>query len=608
MNIRNVAIIAHVDHGKTTLVDALLKQTETFRENQAEMQQTTILDNTDLERERGITILAKTTSVFYQDTKINIIDTPGHADFGGEVERVINMAEGALLIVDAAEGPLPQTRFVLEKALENKLKMIVVINKIDRKDAEVERVVQEIEDLFLQLAQSDEELEFELLYAVARDGKVWESLPGSFEEAGSVEPLFSRILDQIPQPHIEPEAPFKMLVSNIEYDSYKGTIAIGKATQGVVKPNQKLLLLNENENAGSFIVQHVLTGKGLETSEVSQSIPGDIVYLTGSSQVTIGQTVADPQDPTGFPMISVTPPTLSVQISANTSPFAGREGEFHTPRQIGDRLQKEQKTNIGLEIKSAESGSGFIVSGRGELHLAVLIENMRREGYELEVGKPEVILKTIDGVVQEPIEELTVEIHSDFTGVIVEELGKRKAEMKDSVTNAKSITKMVFEISSRNLLGFRSEILTKTRGNGIFASRLLGYFPEKDVINQTRNGAIIASESGTATAYALDAIQKRGDTFVAPGDFVYEGQIIGLNKRQEDMEMNVAKGKKLTNMRAASADMGIQLAPPIDMSLEQCLDFIQKDELLEVTPKNLRLRKKHLTKAERVKAMKRITQ
>lgn len=605
MDIRNVAIIAHVDHGKTTLVDALLKQTETFRDNQAEMQQTTILDNTDIERERGITILAKTTSVVYKETKINIIDTPGHADFGGEVERVINMAEGALLIVDAAEGPLPQTRFVLEKALENKLKMIVVVNKIDRKDAEVNRVVQEIEDLFLQLAQSDDELEFELLYAVARDGKVWKNMPSDISDQGDVEPLFEVILDEIPKPEIKVDAPFKMLVSNIEYDSYKGTIAIGKATQGVVTPNQKLLLLNENENAGSFLVQHVLTGKGLETEEVQKSIPGDIVYLTGSSQVTIGQTLADPADPTGYPVLAVTPPTLSIQISANTSPFAGREGEYHTPRQIGDRLQKEKKTNIGLEIASAQSGSGFIVSGRGELHLAVLIENMRREGYELEVGKPEVILKEIEGKVHEPVEELTVEIHSDYTGVIVEELGKRKAEMKDSTTNAKSITKMVFEITSRNLLGFRSEILTKTRGNGIFASRLLGYYPEKDTIDQMRNGAIIASESGTATAYALDSIQKRGDTFVDPGENVYEGQIIGLNKRQEDMEMNVAKGKKLTNMRASSADMGIQLAPKIDLSLEQCLDFIQEDELLEVTPQNLRLRKKQLTKAGRVKSMKR---
>ena len=604
MNIRNIAIIAHVDHGKTTLVDAMLKQTKTFRDNQAEMQQTTILDSNDQERERGITILAKTTSVMYKDTKINIIDTPGHADFSGEVERVINMAEGALLIVDAAEGPLPQTRFVLEKALSNNLKMMVLINKIDRSDAEPERVKQEVEDLFLHLANTDEQLEFPIIYSVAREGKTWDHLPASFAEEADATALFDLIVNHVPAPASNPELPFKMLVSNIEYDAYKGVHAIGKVTQGIVRKNQPVLLLNENEKAGNYTVQNVFTGKGLEKEEVAVSYPGDIISLTGISDVAIGQTIADPSDPTGYPMIFITEPTLSVQISSNTSPFSGREGEFHTARQIGDRLNREKKTNIGLRINSNENGSGYIVSGRGELHLAVLIENMRREGYEFEVGKPEVILKTIDGELSEPIEELTAEIDNDFTGVIVEELGRRKAEMLDSVTNAKNVTRMVFRISSRNALGFRSSILTKTRGNGIFASRLLGYFPVGDVIEQMRNGAIVASDSGTSTAYALESIQKRGNTFVPPGTAVYEGQIIGLNKRQEDMEMNIAKGKKLTNMRASSADMTVQLAPPVDLSLEQCLDFIQDDELLEVTPKSLRLRKKLLDKNLRNKASK----
>lgn len=605
MQLRNIAIIAHVDHGKTTLVDGMLKQTKTFRDNQAEMQQTTILDSNDQERERGITILAKNTAVTYKDIKINIIDTPGHADFGGEVERVISMAEGALLIVDAAEGPLPQTRFVLEKALENKLKMIVVINKIDRKDAEPERVKQEVEDLFLQLAHSDDQLLFPIVYAVAREGKAWLNMPSSFEDQATLEPLFDTILSEVPAPVTNDSLPFKMQVSNIEHDAYKGVRAIGKVQHGVIKTNQQIVLLEENEKIGVYKVQGVFTNKGLDLIEVTQSIPGDIISLTGIPDVKIGQTIADPLDPTGYPMIYVTEPTLNIQIAASTSPMAGKEGEFFTVRQIGDRLLREKKTNIGLRITPNANGAGYIVAGRGELHLAVLIENMRREGYELEVGKPEVILKEIDGETYEPIEELTVEIESSYTGVIVEELGKRRAQMKDSVTNEKGNTRMVFEISSRNLLGFRSEILTKTRGNGLFASRFLGYFPVGDVIDRSRNGVLIASESGTATAYALETVQKRGDTFVSPGDVVYEGQIIGLNKKQEDMEMNVAKGKALTNFRAAAADQMLKIAPPVDMSLERCLDFINDDELLEVTPKSLRLRKKLLNKNDRVKSSKR---
>ncbi len=601
MEIRNIAIIAHVDHGKTTLVDGMLKQTHTFRSNQAEMQQTTILDSNDQERERGITILAKTTAVMYNDIKINIIDTPGHADFGGEVERVISMAEGALLIVDAAEGPLPQTRFVLEKALENNLKMLVVINKIDRKDAEVSRVKQEVEDLFLQLAHRDDQLDFPIVYAVAREGKAWLQMPNSFEDAATLDPLFETILKEVPAPTTKANLPFKMQVSNIEYDTYKGIRAIGKVQQGSVKTNQQIALLEENDKVGQYKVQGVFASMGLETIEVAESIPGDIISLTGLTDVKIGQTVSDPSDLTGYPMIYVTEPTLNIQIAANTSPLSGKEGEFSTVRQIGDRLLREKKTNIGLRINQNQNGAGFIVSGRGELHLAVLIENMRREGYELEVGKPEVILKQVDGKTHEPMEELTVEIESSYTGVIVEELGKRRAMMKDSVTNDKGNTKMIFEISSRNLLGFRSEILTKTRGNGLFASRFLGYFPAGDTVERSRNGVLIASEGGAATSYSLDSIQKRGDTFVPPGQVVYEGQIIGLNRKQEDMEMNITKGKQLTNFRSAG-DMLIKIAPPVEMSLERCLDFINDDELLEVTPINLRLRKKLLNKDARTKA------
>ncbi|MCB9812895.1 MAG: translational GTPase TypA [Pseudomonadales bacterium] len=601
MEIRNIAIIAHVDHGKTTLVDGMLKQTDTFRSNQAEMQQTTILDSNDQERERGITILAKTTAVMYGDIKINIIDTPGHADFGGEVERVISMAEGALLIVDAAEGPLPQTRFVLEKALENNLKMLVVINKIDRKDAEVKRVRQEIEDLFLQLANHDYQLDFPIVYAVAREGKAWLEMPNSFEDRANLDPLFEMIIKEVPAPTTRVDMPFKMQVSNIEYDTYKGIRAIGKVQQGSVKTNQQVALLEENKKIGQYKVQGVFASMGLETIEVAESTPGDIISLTGLTDVKIGQTATDPSDLTGYPMITVTEPTLNIQIAANTSPLSGREGEFSTVRQIGDRLLREKKTNIGLRINPNENGSGYIVSGRGELHLAVLIENMRREGYELEVGKPEVILKEIDGKTYEPVEELTIEIENTYTGIIVEELGKRRAMMQDSITNEKGSNKMIFEITSRNLLGFRSEILTKTRGNGIFASRFMGYFPASDFIERSRNGVLIASESGSATAYSLDSIQKRGDTFVIPGQTVYEGQIIGINKKQEDMEMNVTKGKQLTNFRSAG-DFLIKIAPPVEMTLERCLDFINDDELLEVTPINLRLRKKLLNKDARNKA------
>ncbi len=605
MQIRNIAIIAHVDHGKTTLVDGMLKQTHTFRDNQAEMTQTTILDSNDLERERGITILSKNTVVFYNDYKINIIDTPGHADFSGEVERVISMADGALLIVDAAEGPLPQTRFVLEQALKQAMPIIVVVNKIDRKDAEPERVLQEVEDLFLQVAEDASHLDFPVIYAIGREGKAWNHLPADWNEDATLEPVFQQIIETVPAPKGDPSKPFKMQISNLDFDSYKGIFAVGKISQGTVKPGQRISLVLENTVQGTGTVQEVLTSKGLSRVNTPEAFAGDIVALTGLTDIAIGLTVTDPSDPTGYPAIFITEPTLSIQINTNTSPFSGREGEFVTIRQIGDRLQREQKTNIGLRVTENQRGSGFIVAGRGELHLAILIETMRREGYEFEVSKPEVIIKEINGVKSEPREELTVEISQDYTGVIMEELSKRRAELKDSRTDDKGVVRMIFELSSKNLLGFRSEIVSKTRGNGLFASRFLGFFPvSADIIGVLRNGAIIASDTGTATAYALESIQQRGSTFVAPGVNVYEGQVIGLHKRQEDLEMNAAKGKKLTNMRAASADQMIQLAPPVDLSLEQCIDFIQDDELLEVTPLSLRVRKKHLNKNERNKARK----
>lgn len=601
MHIRNIAIIAHVDHGKTTLVDGMLKQTHTFRDNQAEMNQTTILDSNELERERGITILAKNTAVFYNDTKINIIDTPGHADFSGEVERVINMADGALLIVDAAEGPLPQTRFVLEKALDNGLKVVVVINKIDRKDADVARVLNQVEELFLLLARKEEDLNFTVVYAVAREGKAWKSLPTDFTEEATLAPLFETIIAEIPAPKVDETKPFKMMVSNIDFDAFKGTYAIGKVLQGSVKTGETVAILAENELVSRQQVKGIFTSKGLARAEVQQTISGDIIAFTGFQDIQIGQTISDQNDLTGLPMIKITEPTLKIVVSNNTSPLAGKEGEFCTIRQIEERLNRELKTNVGLRIEQNNAGSGMIVSGRGELHLAVLVETMRREGYELEVGKPQVIFKKVDGVEHEPYEELTVEIDQQFVGIITEELGRRRAELVDTFTNERGIARMVYKISSNNLLGFRSRIISKTRGNGLFATRFLGYEPSGTNARQLRNGVLIATELGQVTAYALEPAQHHGETFVAPGEMVYEGMVVGLNNRQEDIDLNVCKLKKSTNVRAAAADMGVQLAPPVKLSLEQMLDFIEDDELLEVTPQNLRLRKRVLQKTLRGK-------
>lgn len=511
------------------------------------------------------------------------------------------MADGALLIVDAAEGPLPQTRFVLERALDQGMKVIVVINKIDRKDADIERVKNQVEDLFLLLARKDEDLLFPVVYAVAREEKAWLELPDSPEAEGDLKPLFEKIISEIPAPQVDASKPFKMLVTNIDFDAFKGVYAIGKVLQGTVKPGDKLAVLNENDLVGYQTVKSVFSSKGLGRVEVTESQAGDIIALTGLQDIQIGQTVTDPTDLTGLPTIQITEPTLRVVMSNNTSPLGGKEGEFCTIRQVEERLLRELKTNIGLRVEQNENGSGFIVSGRGELHIAILVETMRREGYELEVGKPQVIYKTIDGTQHEPVEELTVEIDQEYVGIITEELGRRRAEMLDTHTNARGIARMVYKISSNNLLGFRSKIISKTRGNGLFATRFVGYEPMGVNARQLRNGAMIATELGQVTAYGLEPAQHHGDTFVGPGDTVYEGMIFGLNNRQEDIDINICKIKKSTNVRAAAADMGIQLAPPVQLSLEQMLDFIEDDELLEVTPKSLRLRKRILQKTMRNK-------
>ena len=601
MNIRNIAIIAHVDHGKTTLVDGMLKQTHTFRDNQAEMEQTTILDSNELERERGITILAKNTAVRYKDTKINIIDTPGHADFAGEVERVLNMADGALLIVDAAEGPLPQTKFVLKKALQNGLKLIVVINKIDKKDARPQEILNETENLFLNLTDNPDHLEFPVIYAIGRQGKAWNHLPSSPEEPADLAPLFETILNTIPSPKVENDKPFKMQVSSLDFDNYQGRYAIGKIVAGKLTTGQALVLVSETGEKTSGRAEKIFVHEGLGRTEVKEIAAGEIAAITGFSGAKIGQTLADPQDTTPLPSIKLEEPTIKIVAGANSSPLAGREGKFATARQLQDRLIREKETNIGMVITENPNGSGYVIAGRGELHLSVLLETLRREGYELEVGKPQVIVKDIDGVKSEPYEELTIEIPEEFVGVITTEMGKRKSQLLDMKPDNRGNTRMIYEISSKNLLGFRNSILSSTRGTGIFASQIIGFRPQSEESDRFRNGVLVATESGASTGYAINSIQDRGTMFITPGVAVYEGMIVGLNSREDDVDVNICKEKAKTNVRSSNKELGYVLTPPNTMSLEQMLDFLEDDELLEITPQNLRLRKKYLSKIDRVR-------
>lgn len=601
MEIRNIAIIAHVDHGKTTLVDAMLKQTHTFRDNQKEMSQSLIMDSNDLEREKGITILAKNTSVFYNDIKVNIIDTPGHADFGGEVERVLNMASGAILLVDAAEGPLPQTKFVLKKALESKLKIILVINKIDKKDARPQEVIRMVEDLFLELAHNDDALHFPILYAVGRDGKSFHELPESYtsETEGDLRPLFDTIVKEIANSAVKEDEPFQMLISTLDYDNYVGKLCIGKVSRGKLKKGQTIALVDEEKTVGTFRVVKLYTSVGLQRQEVEEVTAGDIVAIAGIPELTIGQTVTDPQKPEGLPSIKVEEPTIKITLEPNTSPFAGKEGKYTTSRQIRERLMKERETNLGLRIEDSTEGVGFIVHGRGELHLSVLIETMRREGFEMQVSKPQVIYKTIDGTVCEPYEEVTIDVGQDFVGMVSEEMGKRKGTMLDMVKDHNDNVRLTYKISSQNLLGIRNSLLTKTRGTAIMNTYFLGYEPKGSKMDNIRNGALIAVKSGTTVSYGLANAQERGTMFVGPGVDVYEGMVVGLASKVQDIEVNVCKEKQLTNNRSSGEGVSIQIVPHTTLSLEQCLDFINDDELLEATPVNLRIRKKALTSNDR---------
>lgn len=598
--IRNVAIIAHVDHGKTTLVDGLLKQSNTFRDNQAEMNQSLIMDSGAQEQERGITITAKVTAVQHKDYRVNIIDTPGHADFSGEVERTLNLADGCLLIVDAQEGPMPQTKFVLTKALAQGLKPIVVINKIDKPGSRIAQVEDELADLFLELAIHEDQLHYPVYYAVGREGKAWATPPASPDAPGDLEVIFQAIIDDIPAPQAELDKPFQMLVTALSWDSFKGKYAIGRITRGQVKPGDQVSLCKKDGSIQKAKVELVFMSHGVSKFEVPEGVAGDIVQLTGIADAQIGETVADAAHPEALPVLEVEDPTLQIYLGPNTSPFKGTEGEFSTSRQIADRLGKELETNVGLRVE--DDGIGFRVSGRGELHLSVLIETMRREGFEFEVGRPQVVTHEKNGVIEEPVEEVNIEVPAEYVGAVQMELGKRKATLHEQFASPKGVTKLVYELSTRALIGLRNILMTNTKGTLVMHSQVTGYQPQGPALEQLRNGVLIAFETGTTTPYSLQNAEERGTVFIGPAIKVYAGQIIGLNKRGDDLEINVCKAKHLTNMRASSSDGVVQLTPPTILSLEQCLDFIENDELLEVTPKNLRLRKKELDPSKRKRA------
>jgi GTP-binding protein len=603
MNIRNVAIIAHVDHGKTTLVDGFLKQSKTFRENEAYMDQELIMDSNDQERERGITILAKATSIIYKGSKINIIDTPGHADFGGEVERTLNMAEGAVLVIDAQEGPMPQTKFVLKKAFELGLKIIVVINKIDKVNADIPKTINKTYDLFLELAQNDDQLDFPIYYAIGRDGKAWDELPEDESLAADLTPILDGIIEHIPAPVSNDEEPFQMLVSALDYDNFVGKIAIGKIHRGKVKTGDQIALVTDAGVLENCRIEKIFQYAGLKRLEVTEAFSGDIVTFAGLAKAMIGQTVCAASTPEALPTISIEEPTLNISIYANTSPFAGREGKFVTARQLHDRIRKELETNVSMKMSIAEDSS-YILAGRGELHLSVFLETLRREGYELQVGKPEVIIKEVNGEKQEPVEELTIDVPNDYVNIVIGEISRRRGILHSQLENSDGTTRLVFEITTRGTLGLRNILLTATRGTSIMNSLFLRFEKVGAAIPKLRNGVLVAFATGKAVSFGLNIAQQRGITFIQPNTEVYAGMIVGLNQREDDLEINVTKEKQLTNMRASSADSMTVLTPPTILSLEQCIDFLEDDEYLEITPKALRLRKKILDSNVRTKMRK----
>lgn len=601
-NIRNIAIIAHVDHGKTTLVDAMLAQSGTFREN--EQVDERVMDSNDLEKERGITILAKNTSLYYKDTKINIIDTPGHADFGGEVERGLEMVDGVLLLVDAFEGCMPQTRFVLSKALALNLKPVIVVNKVDRPNARPYEVVDEVLDLFIDLGATEEQLDTPVIYASGRDG--WATAEYNPEQPNDdLTDLFELIVNYIPCPQCEDYAPFQMLVSNIDYDEYTGRIAVGKIERGKINVNMPLSICRHDGKVSHAKATKLFTFEGLKKTPADEVGAGDVVAISGIADINIGETVCDTNTPEALPFVKIDDPVLSMTFSVNDSPFAGEDGKFVTSRHLRDRLFRELDSNVSLRVEETDTTESFIVSGRGELHLSVLIENMRREGYEFQVSNPVVIYKEIDGVKCEPIERLTVDVPDEYTGTVMDGVINRKGEMTNMAPTAQGYTRLEFLIPSRGLIGYRSELLTATKGTGIINSILETYEPYKGDFSGRTRGTLIAWENGTTITYGLYNAQERGTLFVGAGVKVYEGMIVGENARLEDVVVNVCKKKHATNTRASGSDDALKLVPPREMSLEQCLDFIADDELLEVTPNNLRMRKKILNTSLRAKAVSR---
>ena len=599
--IRNIAIIAHVDHGKTTLVDAMLKQSHVFRENEQVAER--IMDSNDLEKERGITILSKNTSVMYNDIKINIVDTPGHADFGGEVERVLKTVDGVLLLVDAFEGAMPQTREVLKKSLALGLKPIVVINKIDRPGATPEKVVDQVIELFIELNASDEQLDFPVVYASAKNGIAKMDLN---EETTDLHCLFETIVNTIKAPNCDEEGPAQMLVSNIDYDDYVGRIAVGRVERGIIKVGMPVAICGKEDKITQGRVAKVYTHVGLNKVEVEEGKAGDIIEVAGLSDINIGDTICDFNHPEKIPFVDIDEPTVTMTFSVNNGPFAGKEGQFITSRHIRDRLFKELEKNVSLRVKETDSPDSFEVAGRGELHLSILIENLRREGFELLVSRPTVIYKTIDGVKCEPMENLTIDVPQEFVGVVMEKIGSRKGEMVNMCpSNSQAgFTRLEFKIPARGLIGYRGEFMTDTKGNGIMNHTFAGYEKDKGEVITRNNGTVIAFEAGKATTYGLYQAQERSTLFIGPGVEVYAGMIVGENPRNEDLTVNVCKEKHLTNMRAAGSDDALKLSPPKVLTLEQAIDFINDDELVEVTPKSIRLRKKILDPTQRYRAAK----
>jgi GTP-binding protein len=600
-SIRNIAIIAHVDHGKTTLVDAMLNQSGTWRTNEAHAER--VMDSNELERERGITILAKNTAIVYHTAanpddvvKINIVDTPGHSDFGGEVERALKMVDGVMLLVDASEGPLPQTRYVLSKALEAKLPPILVINKIDRPDARAQEVLNEVYDLFIDLDAAEDQLDFPVLYTNAKTGTATTSIDKPGED---LRPLFEAIVSTIPQPQGDPDGALQIMVANLDYSDYLGRIAIARVVNGTLKAGEEVAIAKRDGSLHKTKITKLFSFSGLKRTDIAATELGDIVAVAGVEGINIGETITDVENPSPLPVITIDEPTIAIQFMVNTSPFAGKEGQYVTSRNLRDRLQKELLTNVSLRVEDTDSTDSFRVMGRGELQLAILIEMMRREGYELAVGKPEIVTKRIDGKLMEPVELLTIDVPDTFVGVVIEKLGMRKAQMEKMHNHGYGRVRMEFKVPSRGLIGLRSDLLTDTRGTIVMNSLFAGYMEWQGDIPHRPTGALVADRAGLTTAYALWGLQERGELFVGPGVEVYEGMVVGENSRDNDLDVNIVREKKLTNMRSSTADEAIRLVPFKNLNLEQAIEFIADDELCEVTPKSLRLRKKILQQNRR---------